>query len=95
MRPGKWLIFVSPQNAQATLLRVWRDHQQGRLGIGVKLHNGVVICVYTYDWKDVEDITRVEYRLRAIGITGVMPYKSDEATMAGRYGNGVSAYISR
>lgn len=44
-----------------------------------------VICVYTYDWTDKEDVQRVRQELRQLGITSKIPYKADVDTYAGRY----------
>ena len=44
-----------------------------------------VICVYTYDWMDVEDVRRIRAELRSLGIVTRIPYKTDEDTLAGKY----------
>lgn len=56
-----------------------------------------VICVYTYDSDDREDVVRVLKTLREIGIRDKMYYKEDEATLSGQYsfnsgGKSVSKY---
>lgn len=43
-----------------------------------------VICVYTYDSNDYEDVMRVREELRKIGITQPLGYKTDADTAAGR-----------
>jgi hypothetical protein len=45
-----------------------------------------MICVFTYDWTDAEDVLRVRQALRDLGITKKLGYKADEDTRAGRYG---------
>ncbi len=47
--------------------------------------NTKVICVYTYDWKDKNDVMRIRKELREIGIDWKIPYKSDEDTRKGKY----------
>jgi hypothetical protein len=70
--------------------------EEGRLGDSAKVAtartnpNAVdqdkkVICVYTYDWQDREDVMRIRAELRALGITWKIPYKADADTCAGRY----------
>ena len=44
-----------------------------------------VICVYTYDSDDERDVMRVREELRALGFTNKIPYKTDEATLSGKY----------
>ena len=47
-----------------------------------------VICVYTADCRDVEDLTRVLVRLRVLGFGGLLSYNEDGATLAGGTGVG-------
>ncbi len=55
-----------------------------------------VICVYTYDHTDEADVMRVRQRLKELGYTRKLPYKTDAATYAGLYrattGGRVSKY---
>ena len=44
-----------------------------------------VICVYTYDSEDREDVFRVRQALRDLGFVRPIPYKTDQATLEGRY----------
>ena len=44
-----------------------------------------VICVYTYDSEDKEDVMRVRASLRELGFVTPIAYKTDEATLEGRY----------
>ena len=48
-------------------------------------HQQHVICVYTRDYTDEEDVMRVEQQLRMIGITGQLSYKPDIYTTLGIY----------
>jgi len=45
-----------------------------------------VICVYTRDCDNKEDVMRVRDALRGLGFTERLKYKSDEQTRAGEYG---------
>jgi hypothetical protein len=49
------------------------------------LHKGepdhYVICVYTYDYRDKEDRDRIRNRLKELGWTDPIPYKSDKMTL--------------
>ena len=47
--------------------------------------NKKVICVYTYDYTDKEDVMKIREALRNIGIKNKIPYKTDNATIKGQY----------
>jgi hypothetical protein len=93
-RGGKWLIFVSPAQVDEVWAKIKAATEQGLLGSSAKVATAIpnpnvtnaykVICVYTYDWADDEDVRRVRQRLRDLGITAKIPYKADADTMAGR-----------
>jgi hypothetical protein len=53
--------------------------------------NTHVICVYTYDFTDEEDVWRVEGELRKLGIVGWINYKSDISTLEAVSPNGPRA----
>ncbi len=44
-----------------------------------------MICVYTYDALDKADVRQIRSSLRDLGITNKIPYKTDAATLHGRY----------
>lgn len=52
------------------------------------------ICVYTHDWRDIEDVRRVLTALRGLGIVDVLVYKTDADTKRGRYGRAASTYMA-
>ena len=54
-----------------------------------------VICVYTYDYEDEEDVRRVREKLRGLGFINKIAYKADEDTMAGKYSTTVKGRISK
>jgi hypothetical protein len=93
---GKWLVFMPTH----LIDEVWRDireaTERGELGALAKVSTAMpnpkandksekVICVYTYDYTDVEDVRRIRQVLRRLGITHKIPYKADEDTYDGRY----------
>lgn len=97
-RGGKWLIFVPVENLDGTWEKIRIATESGDLGASSKVatakpnQNAVmqsqkVICVYTYDWTDRQDVMRIRDQLRQLGITWKIPYKSDEDTHAGKYAN--------
>lgn len=95
-KSGKWLIFTSLKKLDETWKIIAEETVSGRLGISAKAAtskpNGLaknpwikVICVYTYDSSDIEDVSRVRERLRELGFTKKLSYKTDQAIQAGIY----------
>ena len=64
------------------LLQVSTIHSGQVTGRSGNLH---VMCVYTKDFTDQDDVSRVERELRALGITGVIRYKPDIYTRFNLY----------
>jgi len=99
---GKWLIFLNIDQADQFWPKIKKAIEDGKLGQSAKVgtrrrrRSVTVICVYTYDWTDQDDVMRVREQLRKIGIKNKIPYKSDEDTLKGRYHkmghNGLSKY---
>jgi len=105
-RGGKWLIFVGSHNLNRMWAKVQIAVEKGRLGSMAKApaakldshsrnSNAKVICVYTYDWKDRQDVERVREELRKIGITRKISYKTDEDTERGIYHANGSEKVSK
>lgn len=91
---GKWMLFPTVNNVPRTWRTICEAVSENRLGPEAKLATGSnkaeddgirVICVYTKDFRDVEDIERV---VRALDDLGLLPrdgnrsiyYKSDAYT---------------
>lgn len=105
-RAGKWLIFIPIKDLDDTWERIRIATENGYLGASSKTatakpnqnavtQNQKVICVYTYDWTDRQDVMRIRDKLRQLGITWKIPYKSDEDTYAGKYSNRGSGKMSK
>ncbi|KAF1973312.1 DUF1917-domain-containing protein [Bimuria novae-zelandiae CBS 107.79] len=109
---GKWMLFLSLEE----LTRVWRLIVDGvinnRLGPVAKVapEQGKpgerLICIYTKDFRDKDDIRRVLQELVSMGVTGTgkntIHYKSDPYTClniyrqtAAQYGLKASLYSSQ
>jgi hypothetical protein len=104
-RSGKWLVFVPLARLDAVWAAIRRATRAGRLGYEAKTGTARpnpnakqpgerVICVYTYDAADLDDVRRVRDELRRLGVTWKIPYKTDAATDAGRYAVRGDARIS-
>ena len=107
---GKWLIFLDIKELDKTWQSIKNATESGFLGIGAKAatarpnpnaisQDEKVICVYTYNWQDIDDVYRVEKILRLIRITQTLFYKADSDTLQGKYkingSTGISKYISK
>lgn len=86
---GKWLIFAPIARIDNMWSKIKSATEEGRFGKLSKVATAKpnfnasdsktkVICVYTYDWTDKEDVMRIRQDLRQLGITWKIPYKADE-----------------
>ncbi len=97
-KSGKWMVWISKANVDEIWQRIKKSVEKGELGIAAKVATAKqsqsvhLICIYTYDHTDENDVMRVRGKLRELGFTSKMPYKTDEATLQGKYGKGVSKY---
>ncbi len=91
---GKWLVFVRLSEVDEVWERIKTATEEGKLGSSAKAAtaapnrfdpNRKVICVYTYDWTDEQDVRRIRQELRKLGITWKVAYKADYDTLQGRY----------
>ena len=95
-KSGKWLVFVDVNNIDEVWQQIKNATENGKLGGSAKVATAKqnpnatnldtkVICVYTYDWTDEQDVRRVREELRTLGILKKIPYKTDEDTIIGKY----------
>jgi hypothetical protein len=93
---GKWLVFITKENIDTVWRKIKEATENGFLGDYSKVSAGkenpfnedknkFVICVYTYDSTDVEDVKQIRARLRTLGITFKIRYKTDKATRENKY----------
>ncbi|KAJ5154492.1 Protein of unknown function DUF1917 [Penicillium coprophilum] len=109
---GKWMLFPTVDRVDEFWEIVVRAMEKGELGDAAKVATddgsgsgqSRLICVYTPDFGDVEDVKRVVSRLVDIGLVGKGPrgvyYKSDafthlEINSKNEYGLKASMYSSR
>ncbi len=92
-RSGKWLVFLDNDAIDDYWRLIQLSLSMWRLGRVAKVSTGLapagkqgVICVYTYDYADYEDVMRVRRELSSIGTRRRIPYKSNAQTRAGHYG---------
>ena len=93
-KSGKWLVFSDIKEHDSTWQKIKQATQDGLLGFRSKAttakpnlnansEGAKVICVYTYNWLDVDDVYRVEKTLREIGVEQTLFYKIDNETLNG------------
>lgn len=94
-RSGKWLIWLSSETIDRYWTKIKQAVEGGKLGDAAKVstagslsmkHPRYVMCVYTYDYEDRDDVMRIRQVLRDLGIRREIPYKADEDTHRLRYG---------
>jgi hypothetical protein len=105
-RVGKWLLFTNLDGHDKVWEKIRAATEAGDLGCRAKAatarpnplkgsSNALLTCVYTCDYQDLDDVQRVLAALRGLGFGGRLVYKTDEATMSGRYGPGSAIYVSQ
>ena len=91
-KSGKWLVFFSPEYVDDWWSRVTAATLAGDLGPVSKVSTMYptnydkrrkVICAYTVDADDMEDVMRVRDALRELGVTWPISYKEDAMSAAG------------
>lgn len=92
IRVGKWLFFVAEKYIDDTWRNVKKAVEDGKLWKQAKVSTAwrskgkvYVVCVYTYDYKDENDVMKIREYLREMGFKRATSYKSDEQTLAGIY----------
>ena len=99
---GKWLVFADPGHVDSTWALIASGVERDGLdGCCLQAKTSTlaslqksrhVICVYTEDFGDRDQVGRCLAQLRALGIGGRLQYKTDIQTHSGVYsGSGVKA----
>ncbi|KAL2179427.1 uncharacterized protein P884DRAFT_275773 [Thermothelomyces heterothallicus CBS 202.75] len=93
---GKWMLFPGPEHVNEVWTKVATATANGELGITAKVETRVradkerLVCIYTRDFRDKDDVRRVLNRMRELEL--VRPggrqiyYKPDAWTELGIYG---------
>ena len=103
---GKWLIYVNNNDIDIVWQKIKKATKDGLLGIKSKAatsklninftsENEKIVCVYTYNWLDKEDVFRIENEIRKLNIKYALCYKTDEDTKKGLYKNKGNIRISK
>ncbi|KAL2045757.1 hypothetical protein N7G274_002188 [Stereocaulon virgatum] len=73
---GKWMLFPSPQNVNTVWSLIAHATVSGELGFAAKVatddgsQRARLICIYTADFGDKDDVKRVLERILALGLCG-------------------------
>ncbi len=87
------MIFIMPDrvdeswrliNDAVQAEKLWCAKVSTRAGFKPPTH---LICVYTKDWRDKNDVFRHREALRQLGFTSTLYYKPDAMTLAGKQGS--------
>ena len=90
--PGKWLLFETKEDINQTWNKIKEATEKGLLGPYSKVStmkekgfdkNTFVICIFTEDFNNSEDVNRIENCIRDLGIQNKLSYKLNRD--AGKY----------
>jgi len=93
-KSGKWILFFDDNDSlDLSWEKIKKSTENGDLGVYSKVvtnapgrpYKNKVICVYTYDYEDKEDIIRVREKLKHLGFKEKISYKKDIDTFKKRY----------
>lgn len=92
---GKWCIFAASSDVDRAWVKI-KGAVEGDKLLFAKVstalrstgRDGHVICVYTRDWMDRQDLLRVREVLRSLGFVDELGYKRDVDTQNRIYGSG-------
>lgn len=105
---GKWLIFLNAEQENLMWNRICESLSYGELAQccykakmalrprfnEVSKENLKVVCIYTKDFNDKEQVKNCLKVLRSLGFNDVMYYKTDNQTRSGLYrGGSQKSYI--
>ena len=92
---GKWCIFVPRAEVDAAWEKIISALEQNQLwcakvstALRIMSRDTHVICVYTTNWTDTQDLMRVHDVLRTLGFVEEPGYKRDVDTVRKIYGPG-------
>lgn len=80
---GKWLIYRDATQIDGTWMEIAKAVFEGALGTSAKASTARqkkkrhVICIYTHNYLDLDDVERVREKLREMGFTETLCYKPD------------------
>lgn len=92
-KSGKWCIFLSPKKVDEAWDKIKLAVESDKLSlakvatkVSAEKFKKHVICVYTLDWSDKEELERTRQVLRELGFEKPLKYKRDLETINKVYG---------
>ena len=88
---GKWLIYRNAADIDETWKKIATALFNNELGTSAKARTAMqkqrshVICVYTHNYLDLDDVKRVREKLKEMGFTEALCYKPDLYTYLNIY----------
>ena len=88
---GKWLIYRDELEIDDLWAKIGKSLLKGKLGVSAKVSTAYskskryVICVYTYNYLDIEDVEKVRKELLFLGVEETLCYKPDIYTYLNIY----------
>ncbi|WP_371826753.1 putative phosphothreonine lyase domain-containg protein [Caballeronia sp. SBC1] len=90
---GKWCIFVTSADVDLAWTKIRGAVEADELlfakvstALRSQRRDGHVICVYTRDWTDRQDLLHIREVLRSLGFAEELGYKRDIDTLNRNYG---------
>ncbi len=97
LKSGKWRIRVKPCKVNETWHKVKMACLEGKFitakvatarTVKARGDDNYLICIYTDDYEDLDNLRQVRDALREIGFIEAVKYKKDIDTMNGVFGDG-------
>lgn len=90
---GKWLIFIQREYADELWNKIEKLADEGKIWsakVSTLVHPWAsrrmhVVCIYTENYLDEQDVMRVRENLKEIGVESRLTYKPDIYTVLGIY----------
>ena len=104
-KTGKWCIFLDANEVDAAwdkikkhILKTKNVEELFLAKVSTKLgsqnQDKHVICVYTHDWSDQENLIQTRQTLTSLGFTSPLKYKRDQETIEHKYGTEDEFYLT-
>lgn len=97
---GKWCLVFLPEEVDSAWEKITQATREGKLllvkcstALGAMRFGTHLVCVYTKNWSDNEDVQKTREVLRELGFNQPLKYKRDLETINRVYGTDDEYYI--
>lgn len=94
-RIGKWMFFVEQEKVDEVWQLIKNKTEEGFLGINAKVATNKpspkkrgykhLICIYTQDYQDIEDLEKIAKNIRSLGLKYDLLYKTNQSTRSNQH----------